>query len=137
MIEDNKSISKEIANRLNFNQEEVFRALDFVYRDAKAQLENFKDIEIYMFGLGSFVARRKKIHHLIKYFQVRKEKLSELNNTKLDTETLIADCDKKIEQLKLLNDLYKIRDEKRKQLKNEQTVGNISEPETDLGRTEE
>lgn len=137
MIENNKSIASTISKSLNIGEEEVNRVLDFVGKATKKELEGFNDIEIYIYGLGSFVARRKKIYDLMKYYEVRAERLASSQMKEDLKASLIEDCHIKIEKLRILNLMYKERDSNRKKLKDEQTTRGIQEQTPDMGRTEE
>ncbi len=136
MIKNYRAIATEISQKLSISEQEINQVLRLFGQEATDKLQSFGDIEVYLYGLGSFVARRKKIYDLIKYYQVRKERLEQLV-VKANKEGLIFDCEEKIEKLKKLNELYKARDSKRRELKNEQITGDIQEPQADMGRLAE
>lgn len=141
MIKIINDLYKPVADLLDINESEIECVLDFFYKDAKSKLENFSNIEIYLYGLGTYTAKRRKIYDLIKYYEVRKENVIKNNILKSSTkEIMIADCEDKIGKLIALRNKQESKDESRKQFKqnkSHETTRDISEQESDLGRTEE
>lgn len=97
------------------------------------------NIEIYMYGLGSFEARRKKIYDLIFYYEAKKRNIQEKKMKENTRAIIIDDCDHKINQLKALHELYKVKDNEKKEFKDEQrqVTGDIQEQKINLGGSEE
>ncbi len=134
-----KDIIKNISESNSIAELDTTNAIEFIFRDLKVKLESMEDIEIYILGLGSFVPKRKKIYDLIFYYEAKKRNIQEKQLKEVTKKIISEDCDRKIESLKRLNELYKQRDQKRKEFKDgkKQIIGDIQEPETNMGRAEE
>lgn len=142
MIKNQKDVAKAVAPSIGVSEKEVIQVLNLLMHSAKEKLESIEGNEIYIYNLGSFVTKRKKVHDLIKYYEVRKAKLAEKDFDEKIKETLIADCEFKIQQLINRREEYKTKDSARKEFKqaqNEQSndVGSVQESESDLGGLQE
>lgn len=138
MIKNQKDVAKLVAPSLGVSEKEVTQVLNLLMQSTKEKLESIEGNEIYIYNLGSFVTKRKKIHDLIKYYEVRKARLAEKDFNEEMKAALITDCDIKIQQLINRREDYKTKDLARKEFKqsqNEQSDinGSLQESESDLG----
>lgn len=131
MIKSNKDLLESVSNILNIEQDECKRALDFFWKKAVEIVEDYSDIEIYIYGLGTFEARRQKIQKLIHYYQVKRDRVSVKTNLKETTkEIILNECDYKLTKLEALEEKYQNQYESRKQFKQVQSAeadGNLQE----------
>lgn len=140
MIKNQRYVAQIVAQSLGVSENEVSQVLNLFYKTAKQNMEEIVDNEIYLYGLGSFVTKRKKLYDQIIYYEVRKKNISESNKPQELKETLMQECDEKIQALKERVEDYRKKDLARKifkQNQNEQTTvdGGVQESESDLGRS--
>lgn len=120
MIKNQRDVAKIISPSLGVSEKEVIQVLSLLMQSTKEVLEGIESNEVYIYNLGSFTTKRKKIYDLIKYYEVRRAKLLEKEFNPETKAALIADCDFKLERLKQRNLDYREKDAARKAFKQNQ-----------------
>lgn len=140
MIKSNKDFIPQIAEEFQRDAKEVASVIEFYFKDAKTKAEGMVDTDIYLYGFGTLSAKRKKIHDLISYYTVKKNRaLAAARTTQEYKDGIAEECDQKINRLNILAQKYKERDERRKNMKLEQKAitGSIQESNSDMEWIEE